>query len=56
MYASEEYQKLAEAEIKQLDILMSSRGGEGRFESLSKIFDQATRLEVDFWQMGLSAT
>ena len=55
MYASKEYQKLAETEMEQLDILISSRGGEGRFEALSKIFDQATRLEVDFWQMGLNA-
>ena len=55
MYASEEYQELAETEIQQLDNLMINRGGEGRFDSLSKIFNQATRLEIDFWQMGLDA-
>jgi thiaminase/transcriptional activator TenA len=55
MYASADYQKLAQAEIMQLDRLLASRGGEGRFESLSKIFNQATRLEIDFWQMGLRA-
>ena len=54
MYASDEYQELAETEIKQLDKLMTSRGGEGRFQALSKIFNQATRLETAFWQMGLN--
>jgi thiaminase len=32
---------------------MASRGAEGRFQALSKIFNQATRLEIAFWQMGL---
>ena len=54
MYASDDYQKIAEAEIEQLNKLMESRGSEGRFNALSKIFDQATRLEVAFWQMGLN--
>ena len=55
MYASDEYQALANAEIEQLDNLMVTRGGEGRFKELSKIFNQSTRLEIDFWQMGLNA-
>ncbi|MEE2998284.1 MAG: thiaminase II [Pseudomonadota bacterium] len=55
MYASDEYQALAKAEIRQLDNLMSTRGGEGRFKELSKIFNQSVRLEIDFWQMGLNA-
>jgi len=54
MYASDEYQAIASAEIDQLDILMGNRGGEGRFKSLSKIFNQATKLETAFWQMGLN--
>ena len=54
MYASDDYQKIAEAEIEQLDKLMDGRGSERRLNALSKIFDQATRLEVAFWQMGLN--
>jgi thiaminase/transcriptional activator TenA len=54
MYASDEYQAIASTEIDQLDTLMGSRGGEGRFKSLSKIFNQATKLETAFWQMGLN--
>jgi thiaminase/transcriptional activator TenA len=54
MYASDDYQKIAKAEIEQLDKLMDGRGSERRFNALSKIFDQATRLEVAFWQMGLN--
>jgi thiaminase/transcriptional activator TenA len=53
MYASDEYQVIASAEIDQLDKLMSNRGGEGRFKSLSNVFNQATKLETAFWQMGL---
>jgi thiaminase/transcriptional activator TenA len=53
MYASENYQRVAQAEIEQLDTLMTSRGGEGRFTALSKTFNQATSLEIAFWQMGL---
>ena len=55
MYASDEYQAIASAEIDQLETLMGSRGGEGRFKSLTKIFNQATELETAFWQMGLNA-
>ncbi len=55
MYASDEYQEVAAAEIAQLDKLMASRGGEGRYPALAKTFDQATRLEIAFWQMGLNA-
>lgn len=56
MYASNDYQELAAAEIEQLDSLMASRGGEGRFTTLSKTFNQATRLETGFWQMGLDVS
>ena len=31
------------------------RGGEGRFSALAATFTAATRLEADFWQMGLDA-
>lgn len=53
MYASDEYQSIALAEIEQLDQLMARRGGAGRFTALTKTFNQATRLEIAFWQMGL---
>ena len=53
MYASADYQEVAAAEIGQLDSLFDLRGGEGRFDALSKTFAQATQLEVAFWQMAL---
>jgi thiaminase/transcriptional activator TenA len=55
-YASEDYQGVATREIAVLDSLMERRGGPGRFASLSATFGAATRLEADFWQMGLDAT
>ena len=39
----------------RLDALWDRRGGPGRFESLARIFTQATRLEIAFWQMGWDA-
>ena len=54
MYASEEYQDVAAAEILQLDHLFEVRAGEGRYAALSKTFAQATQLEVAFWQMALN--
>jgi len=56
MYASDEYQEVADAEVSQLDRLFDLRAGEGRYEALSKTFAQATQLEVAFWQMGLNAS
>jgi len=53
MYASNDYQGVAVAEIEQLDRLFELRGGEGRFRTLSRTFAQATQLEVAFWQMAL---
>ena len=55
MYASAEYQSAAIDQINQLEKLAAGRGGEERFTNLSKTFNQATRLEIDFWEMGLSA-
>ena len=54
MYASDEYQSAARAQIDHLDSLMARRGGEGRFESLIATFGEATRLEAAFWDMGLN--
>ena len=36
-----------------LDEQFARRGGEGRFPALAAVFATATRLEADFWQMGL---
>jgi thiaminase/transcriptional activator TenA len=55
MYAGAEYQDLARAAATALDEQFSRRGGEGRFPALAAAFATATRLEADFWQMGLAA-
>ena len=55
MYAGAEYQQVARDEIETIERLSERRGGEARFEALAKTFNAATRLEVDFWQMGLDA-
>lgn len=54
MYAGREYQETAAAAIAQLDELFERRGGPSRLPGLERIFGDATRLEIDFWQMGLS--
>lgn len=53
MYASDEFQDVANAEKQTLNRLMQDRAGPGRMNSLVTIFRQATRLEAAFWQMGL---
>ena len=55
MYASDDYQEVAAQALAQLDRLLSRRAGEGRWPELVKTFDQATRLEVAFWDMGMKA-
>lgn len=55
MYAGDEYQQLAHDEIATLERLSQRRGGDARFEALARTFGLATRLEADFWQMGLNA-
>ncbi|MBT5429944.1 MAG: thiaminase II, partial [Rhodospirillaceae bacterium] len=42
-------------QMNQLEKLAAGRGGEERFTNLSKTFNQATRLEINFWEMGLNA-
>lgn len=56
MYAGAEYQQVARAAIETIERLGERRGGEARFDSLARTFAMATRLEADFWQMGLDAT
>jgi thiaminase/transcriptional activator TenA len=55
MYAGAEYQALAREAEAALDEQFARRAGEGRFPALAAAFAMATRLEADFWQMGLAA-
>jgi thiaminase/transcriptional activator TenA len=55
-YAGAEYQSLACDAAAALDEQFARRGGEGRFPALAASFAAATRLEADFWQMGLAAS
>ncbi len=55
MYSGDEYQEVARAHAETLDRLWQDRAGGARLRQLAATFDQATRLEVDFWQMGLDA-
>lgn len=52
-YAADGYQALAAGAAAQLDDLMNRLGGPARLPALQRIFADATRLEVGFWQMGL---
>ena len=54
MYASADYQEVALGADAQLDRLGEQRLTPARFEALARTFRQATRLEADFWQMGLT--
>ncbi|SER17155.1 thiaminase (transcriptional activator TenA) [Faunimonas pinastri] len=54
-YDSEEYKTSVRTALDKLEDLSRRYGGEARFESLSRIFLTATRLETAFWQMGLDA-
>lgn len=55
MYAGDEYQSVARAHGEALDRLWARRAGRERTEELSRTFEEASRLETDFWQMGLDA-
>lgn len=52
MYLSEEFQAAAREEVEWLDTRLKSVDPV-RFEELVGVFRDATRLEIDFWQMGL---
>jgi len=53
MYAGEEYQQVARAQIAQLDKLCAQEQGAQRQRQLSETFMFATRLEAGFWDMAL---
>jgi thiaminase/transcriptional activator TenA len=56
MYASDEYQHVATAHRSMLDETDVSTLSKQRLQVLNVNFSAATRLEVDFWQMGLDIT
>lgn len=55
-YAGYDYQAVAAGARKHLDQLAERAVTKTRFGELSSIFAKASRLEADFWQMGLDAT
>ena len=52
MYEGEEFQQAARSEQEWLDTQLAQVSPQ-RFSRLATIFRDATRLEIDFWQMGL---
>lgn len=52
MYESEEFQAAMRAELAWLDTRLADVTP-ARFAELTEVFRNATRLEIDFWQMGL---
>jgi thiaminase/transcriptional activator TenA len=53
-YSGEVYQELAAKARAALDAAAAARLAEARLPKLARLFRQATRLEADFWQMGVS--
>ncbi|WP_426957333.1 thiaminase II [Muricoccus radiodurans] len=54
-YAGADYQAVAAGAADRLDRLGETHGGAARLPSLTRLFAEASRLEADFWQMGLNA-
>ncbi|WLT05432.1 thiaminase II [Gilliamella apis] len=52
MYASKEFQQTMQNEIAWIDQRLVNLDA-SRIEHLTKLFRQATKLEIGFWQMGL---
>jgi thiaminase/transcriptional activator TenA len=55
VYSGDEFGDGAASQVAMLDRQLALRGGPGRFDGLVETFRTATRLERDFWQMGLNA-
>ncbi len=53
MYTSKEFQQAAQAEVDWINGQMEGIS-DTRYKELARIFSEATRLEADFWQMGLT--
>lgn len=54
-YAGATYQAVADAARDELDRLAARLMTPARFDDLAALFATASRLEADFWQMGLDA-
>jgi len=54
-YAGDTYQGVAAKARRHLDDLAARATTERRFDELAEVFGKASRLEADFWQMGLDA-
>nr|WP_261802880.1 thiaminase II [Klebsiella quasipneumoniae] len=54
-YGDEGYLQGVSAALALLETVWQQRGSEARLAGLSDIFTTATRLEAQFWQMGLNA-
>lgn len=54
-YAGEAYQEIAAQARAHLDGLAARSMTERRFAELAALFGKASRLEADFWQMGLDS-
>ncbi|KEF74782.1 thiaminase [Klebsiella pneumoniae UHKPC45] len=54
-YGDEGYLQGVSAALALLETVWQQRGSEARITELSEIFTTATRLEAQFWQMGLNA-
>lgn len=55
-YASDGYQAVADASRRHLNDLAARSMTDQRFAELASIFGKASRLEADFWQMGLDGS
>jgi thiaminase/transcriptional activator TenA len=55
-YSGEPYALVAASARRHLDDLAARAMTEQRFTDLAALFGKASRLEADFWQMGLEAT
>ena len=54
MYASAEFSDVARSVADEIDRLGETRGGAARFADLATTFEQACRLEADFWRQALA--
>jgi len=54
-YAGDGYQGVADAARRHLDDLAARSMTDQRFAELASLFGKASRLEADFWQMGLDS-
>ncbi|MEP0454852.1 MAG: thiaminase II, partial [Roseibium sp.] len=54
-YGGDDYQSVAQGFSNWIDQTAEIYMAEPRFAALSEIFNQASRLEADFWQMGLDS-